>query len=234
MTTDSSDKFRYIEELINYKHTKKAEPVYIFDIDETLYPSDDTIKSYRLTELNIFCDTLGIPKEGRNELFEKYDIKYGSIIGGIVSENTLNEKNYEYLKDKTGSIKMDLNEDVELKELLTKINGLKICLTNAEKIYAARVLGKLGLKSSFDLIICCNYLQKNALCKPIKEVYTIVEKYLQCDSKNIYFFDDKKCNLEVPSKLGWKVFHVTTEKSIKDYLKEIINEANENLTNKNF
>ncbi|RVD90859.1 pyrimidine 5'-nucleotidase [Tubulinosema ratisbonensis] len=212
-------RFFYIEDLSNYTFPNTIDNLYVFDIDETLYPSDDKIKLMRLEELNIFSDALKIPKEGRREIFKGYDKKYGSVIGGLVNENDLSPENYEYLKEKTASIKMNLSEDEELKNLITQLKGTKICLTNAEKIYAHNVLLKLGLLSSFDLVICSNYYRKNTLCKPFKEVYTLVEQSFK--AKNIHFFDDKKCNLKIPRKLGWNVYYVTPKRHIKYHLKNI-------------
>ncbi|KCZ80597.1 pyrimidine 5'-nucleotidase [Anncaliia algerae PRA339] len=223
MTTErANNKYLYIEDLELLSPQKTPKALYIFDIDETLYPSNKIIKMNRFEELNCFSDVIGMPKEDRISLYREYEEKYGTVIGGILANYDLTEKDYEILINKVENIKVDLIEDALLKNMLSKIEGTMICLTNGEKAYAKEVLSRLGLEELFEKVICCNYLKKYFLCKPQEEVYEILERFFNITGKNIYFFDDKRLNLHIPEKKGWNVYHVTEEKDIKYFLNKLI------------
>lgn len=47
------------------------------------------------------------------------------------------------------------------------------------------------------------YSQEIGMRKPDAEIYHYVQSYIDKPPKDIYFFDDKKENLNVPAQLGW-------------------------------
>jgi HAD superfamily hydrolase (TIGR01509 family) len=96
----------------------------------------------------------------------------------------------------------NLKRNDELILLIKKLNGTKILFTNASHHHTNIVLQKLGLVSSFDLILDRNILKG---LKPSPEVFFKLIKWCSITQNDTcYFFEDSIQNLIVGSSLGWK------------------------------
>ncbi|KCZ80872.1 pyrimidine 5'-nucleotidase [Anncaliia algerae PRA339] len=214
------DKYIYIEELCDYKYKKSVEELFIFDIDETLYPFSEIMMMERRKKLIVFAEKLGLNPAQCVEKFAMYSHEYGCVMKGLINNYELTDWHKEVLYNPVDGTYMYLEHDRSLVDLIDKLNGTKICFTNGGKHHAREILTRIGLQNSFELIICCNFFIKNFLCKPQKEAYLMIEKSFDVGKQQIHFFDDRKVNIAVAAQLGWNAYHISAENEIKAYLAE--------------
>ncbi len=95
-----------------------------------------------------------------------------------------------------------LQHDQELINLINRLNGRKILFTNAAHQHTNIVLGKMGLVSSFDLILDRNIL---GILKPHPLAYLKLIKWCSINKNDTcYFFEDTINNLIVGNSIGWQ------------------------------
>ncbi len=95
-----------------------------------------------------------------------------------------------------------LKKDNELIYLINKLNGRKILFTNASHQHTNMVLGKLGLVSSFDLILDRDIV---GYLKPHPMAYIKLVKWCSITEKDTcYFFEDTLNNLVTGNMIGWQ------------------------------
>jgi FMN phosphatase YigB (HAD superfamily) len=95
-----------------------------------------------------------------------------------------------------------LKKDNELIYLINKLNGRKILFTNASHQHTNIVLDKLGLVSSFDLILDRDTL---GVLKPHPLAFIKLIKWCSITERDTcYFFEDTINNLIMGNIIGWQ------------------------------
>jgi FMN phosphatase YigB (HAD superfamily) len=95
-----------------------------------------------------------------------------------------------------------LHRDNELINLINRLNGRKILFTNATHQHTNIVLNKLGLVSSFDLILDRNIV---GVLKPNPMAYIKLIKWCSINKNDTcYFFEDTLNNLITGNTFGWQ------------------------------
>ena len=106
----------------------------------------------------------------------------------------------------------EIKPNNELVGLIKKLSGLKILFTNAGHHHTNIILSKLGLVSSFDLILDRDILGG---LKPSPLVFLKLIKWCSITSQDTcYFFEDSFQNLVVGSSLGWKTILIDKENKL--------------------
>ena len=124
-------------------------------------------------------------------------------------DDTLYNVNNDFSYDK-------LNKDNELVNLIKILKGRKILFTNATHIHTNIVLHKLGLVSSFDLILDRNIL---GVLKPSPLAFIKLKNWCSISHLDTcYYFEDSISNLIMGKNYGWQTI--------------LINPNNENNQNK--
>jgi FMN phosphatase YigB (HAD superfamily) len=109
----------------------------------------------------------------------------------------------ETLYNSNGSFSYDkLEPDTELINLINRLNGRKILFTNAAHHHTNIVLSKMGLVSSFDLILDRDIL---GVLKPHPIAYMKLTKWCSINKNDTcYFFEDTINNLIMGNTIGWQ------------------------------
>eukprot|EP00866_Antonospora_locustae_P000012 jgi/Antlo1/12/2032 len=226
-------KFIYLDEKSIETHKgmfrkAKGENVYVFDIDETLYPHDDNIVKARKEMIIKFGMLYGLSSEEALNKTRESLVKYKSTIKGFIRELPRNEHVIEALHNPIPNATDTLKPDNELRKMLQRINGRKVCLTNGPKLHSRAVLEKLGVLDCFEAVFCCDYHNPQYLSKPVSVVYYIVSRVLEVDdTSHVYFFDDRYENIASAIPFGWRCFHVTKSVPLKRILSEILEKKDE-------
>lgn len=200
----------------------EKDPVFIFDIDETLYPEIPEVKDTRHTKMLSFLESLGhSPKEAK-EMCERFSKRHGIPIKGFTEDLQVSESEFRELCDPVSSSLNKLEADLELRSLLLKLKGRKFCFTNADAKHASKALSILDISDCFDGVFHCEYSSTKFLCKPDPRTYKIIEDVLGIKSRdNVHFFDDSFVNIDTAKKLGWNGYLVTNQVNIKYLLNKI-------------
>lgn len=109
----------------------------------------------------------------------------------------------ETLYNSNGKFSYDkLELDTELINLINRLSGRKILFTNAAHQHTNIVLSKMGLVSSFDLILDRDIL---GVLKPHPLAYMKLTKWCSINKNDTcYFFEDTINNLIMGNTIGWQ------------------------------
>ncbi|TBU01130.1 putative pyrimidine 5'-nucleotidase [Hamiltosporidium magnivora] len=201
----------------------KSEYVFVFDIDDTLFPTHKISSGFN--KISGLFNT--IPDRPLKDFLikkEKFWTRKTEEVCEKIVEEFLQMNEFSELS----TILSHLKFKKELKETLQGIQHRKICFTNANNVWAYYVLKELDLLDCFDVIIHRESENSvTSVCKPNEKAYEFVEKFLGISTSNIYFFDDDSANIEAASKRGWKAFQVT--ESLVDVIKESLESLEKSL-----
>ncbi|XAR68936.1 Pyridoxal phosphatase [Bertholletia excelsa] len=127
----------------------------LFDLDDTLYPlSSGLAAGCRKNIEDYMVERLGIDKNKIAELGNLLYKNYGTTMAGLRAIGY--DFDYdEYHSFVHGRLPYEnLKPDPVLRNLLLGLPCRKVIFTNADKVHAAKVLGRLGLEDCFEGIIC--------------------------------------------------------------------------------
>lgn len=175
--------------------------VYIFDMDNTLYlPQkgtleriDSRIRKYIRLHYNISRE------ENIQEMRKTYFFKYGSSMLGLMKDYNLDPYHYlQFIHDIEDEYLPEYDHKVV--EILKKVNGRKVILTNSYKKYALRILKKLGILDLFEDVF--DVVDMNFLNKSHNKSYQMILDLKCVKPEDCVMHDDIWRFLEVPKKLG--------------------------------
>ncbi len=202
----------------NYDH-------WIFDLDNTIYDFNLGLfrrVSSRMTEyIKGFFNLNEIDALTLQKSMYK---KYGLTLRGLMIEKKINPEPFlEFVHDVDFS---ELNKDITLKTLLSKIKGKKSIYTNATSKHAKNILESMGISQEFEIIF--DIKDANYIAKPDVNSYHMMKKKLGLNDKNIsksIFFEDTAKNLKPASKLGMSTVWIENDfnREDADNLREYIN-----------
>lgn len=129
----------------------KGRDIWIFDLDNTLYPADSNLfaqVSRRMTRF--IADRFGLDWDAARRLQKSYFQTYGTTLRGLMTEKRVEAGEFlAYVHDIDLA---PLRPDSRLNQALESLPGRKFIHTNASTDYAERVLDRLGLGGAFEAI----------------------------------------------------------------------------------
>ncbi|WUR03067.1 putative nucleotide phosphatase [Vairimorpha necatrix] len=225
--TTISEILKYItihpDSLATYKDSlavKKNEPVFIFDIDDTLYKmSSDMQKAEYKSWMTVF-DHLNNPKitdKTFHEILNSSPMQGGGFY-------KLFEKTVKEAETLRGNFKYEvyLSKDASLREVLLDLKYKKYCFTNGSKSRSQSILRCLGLEDCFDGVVCIDDTEMGTRGKPFAFSYEFIIELLKIeDNPNIYFFDDSKFNIEKAKEYNWRCYKIEKDTNLVEIIKKI-------------
>lgn len=172
---------------------------WIFDLDNTLYPHGARL--FEQVDRRITDYIARFFKVDRDEAYKiqkGYFHTRGTTLSGLMAEHGVDP--YEYLAD-VHDIEMDvLDENAPLAAVIARLPGRKIIFTNADALYAGKILSKLGLGESFEAIHDVHAAQYRP--KPAPEAYQHLCDAYELDPAQSLFADDMARNLKPAKQIG--------------------------------
>lgn len=173
--------------------------VWIFDLDNTLYPADCNLFAEVDQRMGSFiADYLDVPFDHARYLQKHYYRQFGTTLSGLMQVHGMNPKEFlDYVHD------IDLSPVPEKPDLAAAIDALpgrKLIYTNGSRTHAERVAGKLGVLDLFEDIT--DIVSSDYIPKPQAEAYALMLKAHNVDPAAAAMFEDMPQNLEVPHELG--------------------------------
>ena len=170
---------------------------WVFDLDNTLYPHQARLFEQvdrRITDY--IARFFKVERDEAYKIQKGYFHTRGTTLSGLMAEHGVDP--YEYLAD-VHDIEMDvLDENAPLAAAIARLPGRKIIFTNADALYAGKILSKLGLGESFEAIHDVHAAQYRP--KPAPEAYQHLCDAYELDPAQSLFADDMARNLK-PAKL---------------------------------
>ena len=187
---------------------KKINPInlkdiryWVFDLDNTLYPSESNLFSKIDERMKKFImKNLSLDHEQAYRLQKKYYLDYGTTLNGLMLNHSINPINF---LDYVHNINIDnIEPNFKLNNALKKLKGTKYVYTNGSKNHAIRVLKKLNIFEHFNDIF--DIEAANFIPKPkIESLYNLINNY-KIEPIKATFFEDISRNLINPKKIGFK------------------------------
>ena len=176
-----------------------ATKVWIFDLDNTLYPAECNLFAEVDRRMGEFiAHYLGVPFVHARHLQKTYYRQFGTTLAGLMRVHKLDPTEFlAYVHD------IDLSTVPELPELRAEIAtlpGRRLIYTNGSKRHAERVAEKLGVLDLFDGI--CDIAACDYVPKPAAEAFERMIKRHGVAPQEAAMFEDMPMNLAVPHDLG--------------------------------
>ena len=173
--------------------------IWIFDLDNTLYPADCNLFAQIDQKMGEFvARLLGTSFEQARHLQKTYYRQFGTTLNGLMLVHKIDPKPFlDYVHD------IDLTpvqEHPELRAAIDALPGRKLIYTNGSRKHAEQVAAKLGVLDLFEDI--CDIESSKYVPKPEAAAYNDMLKAHDVDPLQAAMFEDMPHNLEAPHALG--------------------------------
>jgi putative hydrolase of the HAD superfamily len=200
-------------------------PLWFFDLDNTLHDASGVIFPYINHAMTSYVARhLKLSLVDASRVRDEYWRQYGATLLGLVKHHAIDPHNFlyethrfdelsgEYLGDLTHLVRSERG----LREVLHRLPGRKVLLTNAPRAYALKVTKFLGIQSCFSGIEAVEDMELHQKWRPKPDTLMLkrlLRKY-QSSAQNAILVDDTLGHLLEYSKLGlktvWFKRHVRT------------------------
>ena len=182
--------------------------VWIFDLDNTLYPAScDLFEQVRRRIGGFIAERFGIDMEAASALQRKYFQEYGTTLRGLMSVDGIPPGEFlDYVHD------IDVTPvppSPQLDETLDALNGRKLIFTNASTTHAERVMERLGVSRHFEAIV--DIVASDYLPKPDRRAYDKMIAFHGIDPAAAVMVEDMAVNLVPAHAMGMTTVWVRTE-----------------------
>ncbi len=191
----------------------KNRQIWIFDLDNTLYPAQCDLFAqvdYRMG--SFVAEFLGVDRGKARKIQKKYYREYGTTLSGLMTCHNLDPHLFlDYVHD------IDLaaiSQDIALSDALERLPGRKLILTNGSCKHAENVAGKLGVLHHFEDIF--DIIAADFVPKPVRSTYERFLTRTNIDPREASMFEDLARNLEVPHDLGMATVLVRSPLQLKN------------------
>ena len=172
---------------------------WVFDLDNTLYPSDSDLWPKIDMRITLFlAELFGLDGMSSRALQKFYYQRYGTTLRGLMMEHAISPE--EFLRfvhdiDRTG-----LAPDKPLAAAIAALPGRKLILTNGSREHALRTAEKLGLDRMFEDIF--DIVAADLMPKPAESTYQKFFDKHGVEPSRAAMFEDIAHNLLVPHARG--------------------------------
>jgi putative hydrolase of the HAD superfamily len=172
---------------------------WLFDLDNTLYPSECDLFALIDQRMGLFIQNLLHCDEVEARRIQKdYFYNHGTTLSGLMTVHNIDPHHFlEFVHD----IPMDrIVPNPELKQHIDALTGRKLIYTNGNAPYVQRVLNALGLGDSFEEIF--DIVASDLIPKPAMQSYQMLCDAHNIDGRKSFFADDMARNLRPAKALG--------------------------------
>ncbi|OGP34970.1 MAG: pyrimidine 5'-nucleotidase [Deltaproteobacteria bacterium GWC2_65_14] len=177
-----------------------AEPLFIFDLDNTLYPPE--VLLWRIVDGRIeryVQERLGVDPAEARIVRKGYLREFGTTLRGLMHHHDVEPGEYlEYVHD------VPIPEIVpprpELAAMLSALPGRRVVFTNGSESYARRVLSALGVSDAMEEIYGIEFMEYRA--KPSPYPYAKLLRTTGASAPNSLLCEDVRENLVPARELG--------------------------------
>lgn len=180
---------------LNHEHHE----TWIFDLDNTLYPSHCNLFKQMDQKMSSFiAELLGVDRKEARRIQKSYLHAHGTTLNGLMHEHNIDPHHFlDFVHDIDLSV---IPPDPKLALALNELPGRKYIFTNGSESHVDSVIGQLGISDSFDGIF--DIASADFVPKPNHETYVNFIKHFDVDPESAVMFEDIARNLVSPEKMG--------------------------------
>lgn len=173
--------------------------VWLFDLDNTLYPPECELMGMVDARMNRFIERqTGLTGEAAKALRRRYYLDHGTTLAGLMANHGVDPAAF---LSEVQDVGMDcVSPDPAMRAALSRLPGRRLVFTNAGGRYAGRVLEKLAIADLFEDIF---HLEAgDYVPKPQPQVFERIVGRHGLKAEATAFFEDSERNLEPAAALG--------------------------------
>ena len=172
---------------------------WIFDLDNTLYPASARLFDQIDARMTAFiADRFQVDRAEAHRIQKGYFHAHGTTLAGLMAEYDVDP--HAFL-DHVHDIEMDvLEENAPLAAAIARLPGRKLVFTNADTVYASKVLARLGLGESFEGVHDIHAMDLRP--KPQASAYAGLCAAFGLDPAESLFVEDMARNLAPAKAIG--------------------------------
>ncbi|HYP57692.1 MAG TPA: pyrimidine 5'-nucleotidase [Beijerinckia sp.] len=172
---------------------------WVFDLDNTLYPSDSDLWPKIDARITLFMAHLfGLDGMSSRALQKYYYHRYGTTLRGLMDEDAISAE--EFLAFIHDIDRSSLKPNHSLAMAIAALPGRKLILTNGSRDHALRTAAALGLDEMFEDVF--DIVASDFVPKPQPSAYQRFFDKHAVDPKAAVMFEDLAKNLIVPHERG--------------------------------
>ncbi len=181
-----------------------------FDLDDTLYPSDNGVWDAIGVRINQYMlDRHGIPPEQITELRDSYFKNYGTTLHGLMVNHGADPQDYLHFVHDI-PLEEYLQPNPELNAMLSRLPQQLVVFTNASRNHVHRVIQRLDIAAHIDAIVDIETMELHHKPQPRAYQYAL-ELAGEDDARACVLIDDRIENLLPGASLGMTTVHVKNE-----------------------
>ncbi|MBI5905433.1 MAG: pyrimidine 5'-nucleotidase [Deltaproteobacteria bacterium] len=177
-----------------------TEPLFIFDLDNTLYPPE--VPLWRIVDERIeryVRERLGADPDTARRVRKRFLAEYGTTLRGLMRHHGVRPDDYlEFVHDVP--IPEIVPRRPELLEMLSGLPGRRVVFTNGSEDYARRVLSALGVAETMEGIYGIEFMEY--IAKPSPYPYAKLLRATGTRAEDSLFCEDSRQNLLPARELG--------------------------------
>jgi len=183
----------------NNKVKRVDAQVWIFDLDNTLYPRDCNLFAQIDVKMKAFIgNLLGVDVQEAHRIQKQYFRTHGTTLRGLMDNHGLAPEEFlDYVHD------IDVTPvppNPALNDVLHQIDGRKLIFTNGSVAHAENVLGRLGVRHHFEGIF--DIIAANYVPKPERLAYEVFVAKHDINPTRAVMLEDIARNLQPAHEMG--------------------------------
>jgi putative hydrolase of the HAD superfamily len=177
----------------------RAIEAWVFDLDNTLYPSDSDLWPRIDERITLFLmNRFGLDGLSARALQKYYYRRHGTTLRGLIDEDLTDPAAFlAFVHDIDRS---SLAPNAALAVEIAALPGRKLIFTNGSRDHALRTTAQLGLEGAFEDVF--DIVAANLIPKPAVAAYRAFFDRYGLDPTRCAMFEDIAKNLVVPRKFG--------------------------------
>jgi putative hydrolase of the HAD superfamily len=191
-----------------------AVDAWVFDLDNTLYPSDSDLWPKIDERITLFLmNRFGLDGLSARALQRYYYQQHGTTLLGLIDEGLVDPAGFlSFVHDIDRS---SLAPNLALASAIAALPGRKLIFTNGSRDHALRTAAQLGLEGAFEDVF--DIVAANMIPKPAIGAYRSFFDRYGIDPARAAMFEDIAKNLVAPRALGMTTTLVVASAETADY-----------------
>jgi len=186
---------------------------WVFDLDNTLYPSSAPVMSQvdrRMTQF--VAQLLALPEDEAYQVQKHYWRTYGTTLSGLMANHEIDRSAFlDFVHDIDASV---IDPDHTLAGRIAALPGTRLVYTNGSRRHAENILGRLGLTHLFDDIF--DVEAAGFTPKPHRAGFDRFTARFNIPAAQSVFFEDSVRNLKTAHEMGFTTVLVRAKEGPRD------------------
>lgn len=172
---------------------------WVFDLDNTLYPSRSRLFDQIDVRMGTFIsELLDIDRTEARRIQKQFFFEHGTTLRGLMLEHNVKPDDFlSFVHDIDHSV---LPQNPDLDAAIARLPGRKLIFTSGTVAHAERVMQEIGITHHFEEIF--DIKAADYLPKPKRPTYEAFLSQTGVAAKRSAMFEDIIRNLEVPHDMG--------------------------------